>query len=112
MRSIPFLVIALLLAACEGPLGPAGPGGDPGDPGNPGDLGDPGDPGVPGRDTYLTDPGLVVDLTAAELGADGFVTATVKITDRDGTPLDRDGRYTTGPVSLSFVLAHLAVDAD
>jgi OmcA/MtrC family decaheme c-type cytochrome len=53
----------------------------------------------------------VIEVLEAQI--EGTVaTATVKITDEEGTPLDREGRYTEGAVSLSFVLAHLGVDGD
>lgn len=111
------LLAALLGVACEGPEGPQGPSGtdgtdgEPGEPGDPGDPGDPGEPGEPGRDAYLTEAGLVVEVLEASLTGT-TATATVKITDEDGTPLDRAGMFTEGAVSMSFILAHLGTDGD
>jgi len=108
---LPLLLASLVLVACEGPAGPAGPSGGDGDGGSTGEPGEPGEPGQPGRSPYLTGPGLVIALQEASI-TDGVASALVKITDGAGVPLDRDGRYTTGAVSVSFVLAHLAVAAD
>ena len=49
------LLLALLIAACEGPVGPQGPPGPQGDPGLPG-L--PGNPGLPGVQGIQGEPGL------------------------------------------------------
>lgn len=49
------LLLALLIAACEGPQGPAGPQGGQGDPGLPGN---PGNPGLPGVQGIQGEPGL------------------------------------------------------
>jgi OmcA/MtrC family decaheme c-type cytochrome len=98
------LSLLVVFTACEGPAGPSGEGGDPGDPGG---GGPPGDPGEPGRDSYLTDPGLALEILAAEIADDGTATATVKITDAAGVPLDRDGLFTEGEVSISLILSWL-----
>ncbi len=111
-------VAVVFAAACEGPAGPAGPAGDPGDPGAPGpqgdpgdqgiqgDQGEPGDPGDPG--SWFTGPGLVFTIEDASIDAAGIATATFRITDDDGVPLDREGLLTEGSVSASFVLAFLS----
>ena len=52
-------------------------------------------------------PGLVVKVTAASIAANGTITADVRVTDPRGLALDRDGVYTPGPVSLSFIAAVL-----
>lgn len=116
-RLLPFAF--LLFTACEGPQGPAGPAGDPGDPGQDGEDGEdgedgvdgepgqPGDPGDDGRAPYLTGPGLSIEVLDAAIASDGTATATVRITDTAGTPLDRTGLYSEGRVNLSFVLAYL-----
>ena len=49
------LVLALLIAACEGPAGPQGPQGPQGAPGLPGN---PGNPGLPGVQGIQGEPGL------------------------------------------------------
>jgi OmcA/MtrC family decaheme c-type cytochrome len=56
--------------------------------------------------------GLVVEIVAASLAEDGVATVTFEITDGGGRALDRDGFYTEGAVSLSFILAYLAEDDD
>jgi OmcA/MtrC family decaheme c-type cytochrome len=38
----------------------------------------------------------------------GVATVTFRIADAEGTPLDYEGRFTEGPVSMSFVLARMA----
>lgn len=50
-------------------------------------------------------PGLVIKLQSAAIAADGTITATVKITDPKGLPLDKDGITTPGAVSMSFIAA-------
>ncbi len=49
------LVLALVIAACEGPAGPQGPQGPQGDAGLPGN---PGNPGLPGVQGIQGEPGL------------------------------------------------------
>lgn len=89
----------------QGPAGPAGPVGGTGDPGTDGTNGN------DGRDTIFSGPGLAFEMMNASLTG---TTATVEFTvaDGDGTPLDVDGRFTEGAVSVSFVLAALEEDAD
>ncbi len=50
-------------------------------------------------------PGLVLKITAAQIVADGTITATISITDPEGLPLDRTGASTPGAVSISMVAA-------
>jgi OmcA/MtrC family decaheme c-type cytochrome len=52
-------------------------------------------------------PGIVVKIVSASIGQDGTITARVNITDPKGLPLDRDGVYTPGPVSMSFIAAYI-----
>ncbi|MBI4877067.1 MAG: OmcA/MtrC family decaheme c-type cytochrome [Acidobacteria bacterium] len=52
-------------------------------------------------------PGLVIKITKAEIGADGTLKAWYKITDPKGIPLDRDGIYTPGAVSVSLIAARI-----
>ncbi|OYW09534.1 MAG: hypothetical protein B7X34_06590, partial [Acidobacteriia bacterium 12-62-4] len=56
-------------------------------------------------------PGLVLRVLGAEIAADGTMTATVRITDPMGVPLDREGRVTPGVVGLSFVAATIPQDS-
>ncbi len=89
----------------QGPAGPAGPTGASGDPGTNGNNGE------DGRATIFAGPGLVFEIVDATITG---TTATVEFTiaDASGTPLDRDGRYTQGAVSSSFILAALEENAD
>ncbi|MEP7367973.1 MAG: hypothetical protein ABI972_32315, partial [Acidobacteriota bacterium] len=57
-------------------------------------------------------PGLVIKITAADIAADGTITATVLVTDPKGLPLDRLGVTTPGAVSLSFVAATIPKTQD
>ena len=57
-------------------------------------------------------PGLVIKVTAADIAADGTITATVLITDPKGLPLDRLGVNTPGVVALSFVAATIPKTQD
>jgi len=128
MRTPWFLLPTVLVLACEGPVGPAGTGeagptgpagaagtageaGAKGDPGDPGDPGAKGDPGETTRGAMLTDNALKFEIQAANIDAATEV-ATVEFTLADGNdvPLDMDGVFTAGDVSVRFVLAALGVD--
>ena len=52
-------------------------------------------------------PGLVFKIVSATIGSDGTVQARYTITDPQGLPLDRNGVYTPGVVSRSFILASI-----
>jgi OmcA/MtrC family decaheme c-type cytochrome len=52
-------------------------------------------------------PGLVIQVTGATVAPDGKVSASFKLTDPKGLPLDRLGVNTPGTVTLSFVLAYI-----
>ncbi|MFB3828439.1 MAG: OmcA/MtrC family decaheme c-type cytochrome [Bryobacteraceae bacterium] len=52
-------------------------------------------------------PGLIIKITSAEIASDGTIRAKVKLTDPKGAPLDRDGVYTPGAVSVSFIAAYI-----
>ncbi|MEZ4399561.1 MAG: OmcA/MtrC family decaheme c-type cytochrome [Kofleriaceae bacterium] len=114
MRTL-VVAAALALVACEGPAGPGGPPGDPGDPGDPGAPGTPGQigpegpPGADGVTPWFTGPGVDVEVTELTVSATQAV-VTFRLRDGAGTPLDRAGRLTQGPVAMSFVLAQLGVD--
>lgn len=92
----------------QGPVGPVGPTGTMGDPGT---DGQPGQDGRDGRDVIFAGQGLAFELVGATITG---TTATVEFTiaDASGTPLDRDGHYTQGAVSTSFVLAVIEEDED
>jgi OmcA/MtrC family decaheme c-type cytochrome len=66
------------------------------------------------KERYLTDeqiafvrPGLRLVLSDVNVAADRTASVTFRITDNRGLPLDRAGVFTPGPVSASFVLAHI-----
>jgi len=104
----------------RGPVGPAGPEGDPGPRGPEGprgprgDRGPKGETGEDGRDGEgfrPTDDGFEVVLS--DVRTDGAtVSLVVDLTDGIGRPLDRAGAFTTGPISLRYVLAELQEDSD
>lgn len=52
-------------------------------------------------------PGLVLKITGATIGSDGTITANFTLTDPKGLPLDIQGVYTPGPISVSFVAAYI-----
>ena len=52
-------------------------------------------------------PGLNLKITSASIAADGTISATVRITDPQGIPLDREGINTPGVVALSFIAAYI-----
>lgn len=52
-------------------------------------------------------PGLVYTILAAQVAADGTVTARVRITDPKGLPLDKAGIKTPGVVGGSMILAYI-----
>jgi OmcA/MtrC family decaheme c-type cytochrome len=56
---------------------------------------------------YLTGPGLAFTIQGVSIDAKGVAKVRFQITDGAGTPLDRQGVYTEGPVSASFVLSWL-----
>jgi OmcA/MtrC family decaheme c-type cytochrome len=104
MRVLALVCVALI--ACEGPAGPAGPPGIDGEPGD-----DAGEPGGPGASPWIVGDGVDVKVDALTVSA---TAASVRFTLKDGAgkPLDRSGMLTEGTVSVSFVLAQLAVLSD
>jgi len=52
-------------------------------------------------------PGLVLKILSVDIASDGTVKVRFKMTDPRGLPLDREGIYTPGTVSTSFILAHI-----
>src|SRR5574339_241469 len=105
-RRCALILGATIAIACEGPQGPAGSAGPPGPEGPPATPTT--DGGVP-RVPIIAGPGLVLDIAGAEIRG-STVTATISITDGEGTPLDRAGTFTAGEVELSFVIARLDED--
>lgn len=52
-------------------------------------------------------PGLVIKITAAAIAQDGTITTSFTLTDPQGVPLDRTGVQTPGPISVTFIAAHI-----
>ncbi len=124
MRSngaIPLLVFVLLMtvavvSACTaapaapapaGPPGPIGPAGLAGAPGPAGPPGPTGVPGAPGRSAAIVGPGLKLEISQVEIGADNKPVVTFKMTDASGNPLqvsDLDAN------SLRFTMAKIVTD--
>jgi OmcA/MtrC family decaheme c-type cytochrome len=52
-------------------------------------------------------PGLTIKITAAAIAQDGTITTSFTLTDPQGLPLDRTGVQTPGPVSVTFIAAHI-----
>jgi OmcA/MtrC family decaheme c-type cytochrome len=66
---------------------------------------------------YLTEqqiafirPGLVLEVQDVSVAADRSVSVTYKITDPKGLPLDKDGVFTPGTVTPSFIMAYIPND--
>jgi OmcA/MtrC family decaheme c-type cytochrome len=57
-------------------------------------------------------PGLVFKVSTAAIAQDGTITARVLVTDPQGVPLDRDGIYTPGAVSISLIAATIPKDQE
>lgn len=106
MRALALLLI--VAAACEGPEGPPGPGGPEGPEGPSGNNGD---PGTDGLDPWVAGPGIDIEVESLTMTASS---AKVRFTlkDGEGTPLERTGKLTEGPVTVAFVLAQLAPNED
>ncbi|MBK8254782.1 MAG: OmcA/MtrC family decaheme c-type cytochrome [Polyangiaceae bacterium] len=118
--SAALLCLGLASLGCEGPAGvtglqgPQGMPGQPGENGNDGEPGQPGDEGPqgdPGKSAYLTGPGLKVVLEDIEI-VEKKARVRFRLTDDTGIPLDREGKYTEGAVTLRFSLAWLDVTPD
>jgi hypothetical protein len=52
-------------------------------------------------------PGLAFKIVSAQVVTDGTISARFTVTDPKGLPLDRDGVYTPGVVSTSFIAAYI-----
>ena len=57
-------------------------------------------------------PGLNVTIVSASIADDGTITARFTLQDPRGLPLDRDGIFTPGPVSTSFIAAEIPDGAE
>lgn len=62
-------------------------------------------------DAIWVRPGLKLTVNSVSIGADNKATATFRITDGSGLPLDREGKLTPGAVSLGIVLAYIPQNA-
>ena len=104
------LCLVLLVVACEGPAGPTGPGGPGGMDGSNGSNGSNGEPNTEPT-PWLTTAGIDVAVTDLTMTA---TSAKVRFVLKDGAgvPLDRAGLLTEAPVTMAFVLAQLAPNAD
>lgn len=69
-----------------------------------------GDPGGDGRDALVAGPGLTLEVRESGVTADATPYVVLRLTDAEGRPLDREGRFTEGAVSASFTIAHLPVE--
>ena len=66
------------------------------------------------KEKYLTEnqiafirPGLELEIMDVVIPADLLTEVTFRLTDPAGAPLDREGLYTPGPVSTSFILSFI-----
>ena len=64
-------------------------------------------PMLGGTTSSLGKTGVVASIKSAVIAKDGTITVRATIVDSDGTPLDRLGVATPGPVSMSFIAAYI-----
>src|SRR3974377_218487 len=64
-------------------------------------------PRLNGSTTSLGHTGVVVKIQNAAIAKDGTITVRATIVDSAGIPLDRAGKLTPGPVSMSFIAAYI-----
>lgn len=64
------------------------------------------------RTVSFVRPGLVIQITRADVAADGTLRVQFKLADTKGLPLDREGVTTPGAVSTSFVVARIPADSN
>ena len=114
-----------------GPVGPEGPGGPRGEPGidgangadgsdgEEGPAGSDGQRGEPGRDglhgtdgrsSFVTDDELVVTIESVDIDVNRHPTVIFRLADAHDRPLDVEGIYTPGEISLAFTVAAAADD--
>ncbi len=107
--SIAVLSVALIVA-CSAAPGPTGPAGPEGPSGPPGPAGLAGAPGVPGKSAPVPPgPGLKLQITKVEIGADNKPVVSFTLTDAKGNtvrPTDVDSG------SLRFTIAKLVADKE
>src|ERR1039458_10063443 len=60
-----------------------------------------------GSNTSLGKTGVVAKIQSAAIAKDGTITVRATIVDSDGFALDRLGKATKGPVSMSFIAAYI-----
>src|ERR1017187_8308969 len=60
-----------------------------------------------GSTTSLGKTGVVAKIQSAAIAKDGTITVRATIVDSDGFALDRLGKATKGPVSMSFIAAYI-----
>lgn len=73
--------------------------------------GETGPTGEPGRNALLTGPGLRMDVRATGVDGDRHPFAELRFTDAAGRPLDREGLYTEGAITVGFSIAHLPTES-
>ncbi|MFW5876810.1 MAG: OmcA/MtrC family decaheme c-type cytochrome [Myxococcota bacterium] len=98
-------VCAAAICGCGGSDGEQGPRGEPGEPGPAGDA------GAPGRSPTLAGQGLSLEISEVSI-EEGTATATFSVTSGDDQPLDIEGVFSPGEVSINFVIARLARDGE
>lgn len=59
------------------------------------------------QEYYFIRPGLELEITNVVIPSDLQPEVTFKLTDPAGMPLDREGLYTPGPISTSFILSYI-----
>jgi OmcA/MtrC family decaheme c-type cytochrome len=63
------------------------------------------------QDAQWTRPGLRVVIQNVTIGSDRKPVATFQLTDANGIAIDREGKFTPGTVSTSFILAYIPQNA-
>lgn len=71
-----------------------------------------GQPGDDGRDAIVTGAGLRLEVQEQGVEpTEGRPFVVLRLTDADGRPLDREGRFSEGAVSVRFTVAHLSIES-
>ncbi len=66
---------------------------------------------VSAEDAVWTRPGLQIQIVDVTIPGDRKPQVTFKTLDAQGVPIDREGKYTPGTVSTSFIMAYIPKDA-